>query len=154
MITITNAVISVTINRKGAELVSLVHQANQIDYMWSADSAFWGKSSPVLFPIVGALKDNIFIYEGKTYTLPRHGFARDGVFEVENQDKDKVTFLLKSDEESLKIFPFSFEFRLHYALDANRLNVKYEVTNVGDSTLFFSVGGHPAFKVPLVEGTS
>jgi galactose mutarotase-like enzyme len=154
MITITNAIVSATINPKGAELASLIHNTSQIEYMWSADPAFWGKSSPVLFPIVGVLKDNIFIYEGMEYTLPRHGFARERIFAIENQTEDSVTFLLKSDEDSLKVFPFAFEFRLHYTLDGNRLNVKYAVTNVGDTQMLFSVGGHPAFRVPLVEGTS
>ncbi len=154
MITITNAVISATINPKGAELVSLIHQANQIEYIWSADPAFWGKSSPVLFPIVGSLKDDTFIYEGKSYNLSRHGFARERVFVVESQTHDRVTFLLKSDEASLKVFPFLFELRLHYSLDENRLNVKYDVTNIGNDKMLFSVGGHPAFKVPIVEGTN
>ena len=154
MVTITNAVISATINPIGAELVSLINQATQIEYMWSADPAFWGKSSPVLFPIVGSVKDDTFIYEGVKYNLPRHGFARERVFEIENQTQDSIRFLLKSDENSLKVFPFPFELRLHYTLDGNLLNVKYEVKNVSDKTMFFSVGGHPAFKVPLLGGTS
>lgn len=154
MITIKNAVVSATINPKGAELVSLIHQASQIEYIWSADPAFWGKSSPVLFPIVGSLKDDIYIYEGNEYHLPRHGFARDQVFEIESQSEDSVTLILESDEASHKVFPFSFEFRLHYAVDGNQLHVKYKVTNVSATEMFFSVGGHPAFKVPLVGGTS
>jgi len=154
MIKLTNAVISATINPKGAELTSLVHLPTQIEYMWSADPAFWGKTSPVLFPIVGALKDNTFIYKGKTYTLPRHGFARDRVFAIENQTSDSVTLLLKSDEASLALFPFAFEFRLHYTLAENKLNVKYDVRNVGEETMYFSVGGHPAFAVPFAAGTS
>lgn len=154
MITISNAVVSATINPKGAELVSLIHQPAQIEYMWSADPTFWGKSSPVLFPVVGALKADTFIYEGKTYHLPRHGFAREQVFTVENQTETHASFLLKSDEASLKVFPFLFEFRLHYTLNENRLYVKYEVTNVGHTEMFFSVGGHPAFKVPIVGRTS
>lgn len=154
MIKLTNAVISATINPKGAELTSLVHLPTQTEYMWSADPAFWGKTSPVLFPIVGALKDNTFIYKEKSYTLPRHGFARDRVFAIENQTNDSVILLLRSDEDSLKVFPFAFEFRLHYTLVENKLNVKYEVRNVSEETMYFSVGGHPAFAVPFAEGTS
>lgn len=154
MIKLTNAVISATINPKGAELTSLVHLPTQTEYMWSADPAFWGKTSPVLFPIVGALKDNTFIYKEKSYTLPRHGFARDRVFAIENQTNDSVILLLRSDEDSLKVFPFAFEFRLHYTLVENKLNVKYEVRNVSEETMYFSVGGHPAFAVPFAAGTS
>lgn len=154
MITIQNTVVSATINPKGAELVSLIHQASQIEYMWLADPAFWAKSSPVLFPIVGSLKDDTFIYDDNEYHLSRHGFARERVFEIESQSEDSVTFILESDEASKKVYPFTFEFRLHYSLEENRLNVKYGVINTGDSEMFFSVGGHPAFKVPLVDGTS
>ena len=154
MITITNAVISATINPKGAELVSLIHQATQIEYMWSADPAFWGKSSPVLFPIVGSLKEDTFIYEGEAYNLPRHGFARDRVFEVESQSEDSLTLILESDETTEKVFPFPFELRLHYWLDGNQLHLKYGVKNTGENKMYFSVGGHPAFKVPLAGGTS
>jgi galactose mutarotase-like enzyme len=154
MIKIANAVISATINPKGAELTSLINHSAQIDYMWSADPVYWGKSSPVLFPIVGSLKDDTFIYLHKAYYLPRHGFARERVFEVEKQAEDSVTFLLKSDDASMKIFPFSFELRLHYTIEANRLKVKYEVKNIDDNEILFSVGGHPAFKVPFAEGTA
>ncbi|MBA4851083.1 aldose 1-epimerase family protein [Emticicia sp. BO119] len=154
MIAIKNADLGATINPKGAELISLIHHASEIDFMWSADPAFWGKSSPVLFPIVGSLKEDSFIYKNTTYHLPRHGFARDRVFVVENQTEDSVTFLLKSDEASLKVFPFEFEFRLNYKIEENQLHVKYEVTNTGEAEMYFSVGGHPAFKVPVVAGTS
>lgn len=154
MITITNAVVSATINPKGAELTSLIHEATQTEYMWSADPAFWGKSSPVLFPVVGSLKDDTYIYQGKTYTLPRHGFARERIFAVETRAEDRVTFLLESDEASLKVFPFVFQLRLHYSVEGNQLNVKYEITNTGNDTMLFSVGGHPAFKVPFADGTN
>lgn len=154
MITITNAVVSATINPKGAELTSLIQQATQTEYMWSADPAFWGKSSPVLFPVVGSLKDDTYIYEGKTYTLPRHGFASERIFLVETRAEDSVTFLLESDEASQQVFPFSFQLRLHYSLDGSRLNVKYDIRNISDADMLFSVGGHPAFKVPFADGTN
>ena len=154
MITIQNEVISAGINPKGAELVSLIHKASQIDHMWSADPKFWGKSSPVLFPIIGSLKNDAFIYKNQEYALPRHGFARDRVFEIEKQTEDSVVFLLTHDDASLQVFPFTFELRLHYTIEANQLKVKYEVKNTGNDTMFFSVGGHPAFKVPFADGTA
>jgi galactose mutarotase-like enzyme len=76
MQTLKNQTLTIKINPKGAELISVFNQENQTEYMWSADAAFWGKSSPVLFPIVGALKDNLYRFEGQEYHLPRHGFAR------------------------------------------------------------------------------
>lgn len=155
MITIIeNNNLRVAINAHGAELDSIVHKQNQLEYLWQGDAAFWGKKSPILFPIVGTLKDNSFSYQGKKYNLPRHGFARDKAFTLEHHSEDKATFLLVSDEESLKNYPFSFEFRLHYALKDNVLSVTYAVQNTGEDLMYFSVGGHPAFRVPLVDGTT
>lgn len=155
MITIIeNNNLRVAINAHGAELDSIVHKQNQLEYLWQGDAAFWGKKSPILFPIVGTLKDNSYSYQGEKYNLPRHGFARDKAFTLEHRSEDKATFLLVSDEESVKNYPFSFEFRLHYALKDNVLSVTYAVQNTGEDLIYFSVGGHPAFRVPLVDGTT
>ena len=154
MQTLKNQTLTVKINPKGAELISLFHEDTQTEYMWSADAAFWGKSSPVLFPIVGALKDNLYRFEGQEYHLPRHGFAREREFTVENASDESVTFLLTHDEESLKVYPFAFEFRLKYQLHENQLLVTYSVKNIGNKTMYFSVGGHPAFAVPLSADTN
>jgi galactose mutarotase-like enzyme len=152
-IIIENNNLRVAIKAHGAELDSIFHKGNQLEYLWQGDAVFWGKKSPVLFPIVGTLKDNSFSYKGLKYTLPRHGFARDKTFIVESHSADKATFLLVSDEETFKNYPFSFEFRLHYTLKDNVLSVTYAVKNTGADAMYFSVGGHPAFRLPLVEGT-
>ncbi len=152
MYTIENEYLGVSINLKGAELTGLFHKENGIEYMWSADSNFWGKSSPILFPIVGGLKDNAYIFEGKTYHLPRHGFARDRIFEVEDHWDDGISLVLYSDESTYEIYPFDFEFRIVYELYANLLSVTYHVTNLGENDMYFSVGGHPAFAVPFQKG--
>ena len=154
MQTLKNQNLTIKINPKGAELISLFNEETQTEYMWSADANFWGKSSPVLFPIVGALKDNLYHFEGKTYHLPRHGFAREREFLVENTTDESVTFLLTHDEETLKIYPFAFEFRLKYELHENCLSVTYSVKNMDHKTMYFSVGGHPAFAVPLSADTN
>lgn len=152
MITIQNQYLKATINPKGAELVSLIQLSSNIDFMWEGDATFWGKHSPVLFPIVGSLKDNTYFYEGKSYQLGRHGFARDREFLLETHTEDSVTFLLVSDENTKTVYPFDFEFRLKYTLQENQLELQYIVDNSGDKLLWFSVGGHPAFKVPIEEG--
>ncbi len=154
MQTLKNQNLTIKINSIGAELFSVFNEENQTEYMWSADSAFWGKSSPVLFPIVGALKDNLYRFEGQEYHLPRHGFARERDFTVENTDDESVTFFLTYNEESLKVYPFAFEFRLKYELHENRLSVTYSVKNIDSKTMYFSVGGHPAFAVPLSADTN
>ena len=154
MQTLKNNQLTVKINPKGAELSSLFNIENQTEYLWNADPTFWGKSSPVLFPIVGALKNDIYRFEGKEYTLPRHGFARDREFIVEKSEENSVTFLLTYDENTLKVYPFKFEFRLIYSLENNTMSVTYSVKNIGENKMYFSVGGHPAFAVPLAEDTA
>jgi len=151
---IENKYLEVGIDPKGAELVSLYHKDHDLEYMWVADPVFWGKSSPVLFPIVGGLKDNSYIFDGMTYRLPLHGFARELVFEIEDHWDDGISFLLHSNEDTLKVYPFTFEFRLVYELYANLLSVTYHVTNLGENDMYFSVGGHPAFALPIEEGLS
>lgn len=154
MVNIENGNLVVKINPLGAELQSLVHAQTGMEYMWEGNPAYWGKHSPVLFPIVGSLKENTYFFEGKTYSLPRHGFARERTFIVEQVSQSKAVFTLEADEESLKVFPFAFRLQLIYELKENTLLCTYAVTNPGTCTLWFSVGGHPAFKVPLAKGTN
>lgn len=152
--TITNSVLTVSIAAKGAELQSIVNNNTGLEYMWNADPAFWAKKSPVLFPIVGGLKNNHYTYNGEAYTLGRHGFARELDFTVTNQTADSITFTLVDSEETLQHYPFHFNFSLTYTLQENTVHVTYTVKNTGDDALLFSVGGHPAFKVPVAPGTN
>ena len=108
----------------------------------------------MLFPIVGQLKENTFSYKGQSYHLPRHGFAREKEFAIAAQDENSIRFTLQSSGETLAVYPFPFRFSIVYTLDGDALSVRYEVKNEGDEELYFSVGGHPAFKLPLVEGTA
>jgi len=143
----------INIHPKGAELQSIYHKGFDIDYMWNGDPAVWGKHSPLLFPIVGTLKGNTYYYQDKPYSLSRHGFARESEFTVETQAGDAITFLLKSDDSTRAVYPFDFELRVIYRLTPTGLSTTYRVTNPSSEPLWFSVGGHPAFKVPLVPGT-
>jgi galactose mutarotase-like enzyme len=152
-ITIKNEFLRVRIKEKGAELGSLFAHATGLEYIWNADPAFWGKSSPVLFPIVGQLKSDTYIFEDKSYSLPRHGFARDMVFEVEETGADYAVFQLRSNESTRLWYPFDFDLRIRYTLDGNRLMVGYSVRNETPGAMYFSLGAHPAFAVPLVPGT-
>jgi len=154
MLQLSNERLSITIAEKGAELQSLTRKDLQLEYLWSGDAAFWGKKSPVLFPVVGGLKNNSYTYNGTAYTLGRHGFARDMVFTVAEQTADSIRFLLTDSADTKKVYPFPFHFEVVYTLDDNRLTVTYRVRNTGNEELFFSVGGHPAFRVPLAAGTS
>jgi len=149
-----NENLKININRKGAELQSLYSKTTQLEYLWNSDANFWAKQSPVLFPIVGGLKNNEYSFENKNYQLTRHGFARDNDFEVEQISKLKAIFTLKSNEKTFVNYPFHFIFSIEYSIENNKLNCKYVVHNTGINTMYFSVGGHPAFNVPLTNNTS
>jgi galactose mutarotase-like enzyme len=152
MVIIENENIRASINPLGAELVSLLKLDCKTEYMWDANPAFWGKTSPVLFPIVGGLKNDTYYYDGNKYKLPRHGFARTMLFEVESQNSFSAVFLLKNSIETEKVYPFAFELRLIYTLYGNELGLKYQITNPDAKVLLFSIGGHPAFKCPIENG--
>ena len=154
MIIIENDFLKIVIAEKGAELQSIINKKTQLEYLWKGDPAFWGKKSPVLFPIVGTLKNDTYYFHDKPYKLGRHGFARDMEFELESQIVEEVVLLLRSNEHTKLIYPFEFEFRIHYRLLENSLQVSYAVKNSSNEPLLFSVGGHPAFKLPLVDGTN
>lgn len=147
-ISIQNNFLKATINSKGAELNSLVKIANGKEYIWEGNPAFWGKHSPVLFPIVGTLKDNCYFYKNQKYELLRHGFARDMEFEVVYQTVNKVTFSLKSTEITLQKYPFLFELQLTYSLTENELTIGYSIQNLNKVKMPFSIGAHPAFALP------
>ncbi|WP_026705819.1 aldose 1-epimerase family protein [Flavobacterium soli] len=145
-IAIKNNNLTATISTKGAELISL--RSDKREFIWEGNPEFWGKHSPVLFPIVGTLKDNSYNYLGDRYLLSRHGFARDMVFDVKEQSEDSVIFSLQSSEETLKNYPFAFELQLIYTLYLDKLILQYKVINNDKKELPFSIGAHPAFALP------
>ncbi len=151
---IENEQLKVTINHFGAELSSIVNKATGAEYMWNADERFWKRSAPVLFPFVGSLKNKEFQYEGKAYPMGQHGFARDMEFSLVSNDGGEVWFSLSSDESTYEKYPFAFTLELGYRLAGKKLTVLWRVVNEDDKTMYFSIGGHPAFMCPLDgEGT-
>lgn len=153
MITLENDYIKVSLAAKGAELQGLFSKETKLEYLWNANPKYWAKHSPVLFPIVGSLKNNSFTYQGKSYELPRHGFARDHVFNFEKISETEAVFTLTQNEDTLKVYPFYFELKLRYQLIDRKLNLTYEVKNTGNTELLFSIGAHPAFAVPNTPNT-
>lgn len=150
---LSNEFLSVSISDKGAELQHIRHRINGLEYMWSGDPDFWGKKSPVLFPIVGGLKNNSYRFNNNEYQLGRHGFARERIFEAIQPSEDSIIFSLSADSESLLVYPFRFSFSIGYRLEENNVLVTYSVKNTDKQEMYFSVGAHPAFAVPLVTGT-
>ncbi len=151
MITIENDQLVVRVSEKGAELQSVFHKQTNLEYMWQGDPAYWSKRSPVLFPIVGTLKDNAYYFKDQVYQLSRHGFARDLGFIITEKKEDSVVLALHSNLDTLKKYPFDFIFTIRYRLDKDMLQVTYAVSNTDKQIMYFSVGGHPAFKLPLEE---
>lgn len=152
MIQLSHSDIQASIHPLGAELRQLSSSVTGLEYLWSGDPAWWGKFSPVLFPIVGTLRDHHYQYRGTTYTLPRHGFAREKVFRAEQISDSEALFTLEDDESTRVVYPFRFILQLRYLISDGRLTVRYSVFNPTDEPLYFSLGAHPAFRVPLREG--
>ncbi|MDF7626638.1 aldose 1-epimerase family protein [Lactobacillaceae bacterium L1_55_11] len=154
MVTLENEQLKVQISEQGAELNSVWNKAAELEYIWVGDPKYWGRHAPNLFPIVGRLRGDQFTVDGETYYMNQHGFARNMTFEVVEQDDRGATFRLKDSEATHRIFPFKFVFDVRYDLDdQNCLSIKYIVHNPDEEeTLFFSVGGHPAFNLPLDGG--
>jgi len=152
MITLENDLLKATFNELGAELISLINLKTEKELVWEGNPNFWGGKSPVLFPTVGALKNDQYIFEGKTYEMPRHGFARRKFFEVKNSSETEIIFELNSDEETLKFYPFEFSLEIKYTLIKNRLTVSYNVKNTSQKEMYFSLGAHPGFAIGTKNG--
>lgn len=144
---IKNSFLKVKIKSFGAELNSLQKIDNDFEYIWQANPQYWARHSPVLFPIVGRLKDDSYFYKGKKYTLYQHGFARDKEFELVVQDDDFIEFSLKNDKKTFEIYPFLFELNISYKLEKTKLIISYIVKNASEDKLYFSIGAHPAFNI-------
>lgn len=151
LITIENDWLSVEIATSGAEVRKVYHKKNELDYMWSGDSTYWGRVSPVLFPIVGRLKQDQYQVGGKTYEMSQHGFLRDVEFEIVKQTTTNVSFVFSSDRQFIHKYPYEFKAYIHYTVKENELIVKWEIVNEDEKEMYFSIGGHPAFNVPLLE---
>lgn len=144
--TITHKSLSASIKHAGAELFSLTDQKNE--YIWNGNADFWPKHSPVLFPIVGSLKQDSYTVNQKKYQLPRHGFARDMDFKLIEKTESAATFSLEYDNHTLEKYPFKFELQILYHLEDNKLHITYKVINRGITQMPFSIGAHPAFSLP------
>ncbi len=150
--TLENDFLQATVRDFGAELVSVRSKLHGTEYIWQADPSVWPRHAPLLFPVVGRLKNNTYRYNGSTYQLPQHGFARDSVFTCVEQAPVKLAFELTASEERLQIFPFHFCLQVNYELEKDQLKISYRVFNPDNHPLYFSLGAHPGFNCPMTEG--
>lgn len=150
--TIENDLVKAKICDLGAELYSFYDKEKEMEVLWQADAKYWSRHAPILFPFVGRVNGGYYKHEGVQYPMGQHGFARDMEFTVAAQTEDSITHVLKSTEETLKNYPFSFELKVTHKLEGKTLTVLWEVTNLGDRIMYFAIGGHPGFNVPAREG--
>lgn len=147
MVTLRNEDMTVTISELGAEMQTVTAKAGT-EYLWDGDPRFWSGHAPVLFPICSGLKNDEYHYNGKTYTMDKHGFAKKEMFEVEKQSETEAVFLLRSNEKSLAMYPFEYELRIGYALRGKSIDITYDVTNPAKEPLYMSIGSHEAYACP------
>ncbi len=146
--TLENDTLHIEVESFGAELKVVRRKADNRDYMWYADKKYWGRTSPVLFPFVGSLKNKEYKLDGKAYPMGQHGFARDMEQTLISQTEDTVWFELKSNEDTMSKYPFAFILNIGYRLTDNKVEVMWKVTNPDEKKLYFSIGAHPAFLIP------
>jgi galactose mutarotase-like enzyme len=153
--TISNSALKLSIDQTGAEICSIKSVKSGKEYIWNANPEVWGSHSPVLFPIIGSLKENQYMFDGNSYNMPRHGFIRyNKNLELSVKAPDRLVFKLTASEETLAMYPFLFEFVITFQLIGNRINILHKVTNLDTKEMYFSLGGHPAFNCPINQGES
>ncbi|GAA4768444.1 MULTISPECIES: aldose 1-epimerase family protein [Flavobacterium] len=137
--------ILVEINSLGAELIQI--SKDNINYIWNVDETFWNKTSPILFPIVGRLKNDSYSLNGINYEMARHGFARNYDFTVLNKTENSISFVLTDNEETLLQYPFNFQLTITYTIHIKGLTIDYTVKNNSKDLMPFSIGAHPAISI-------
>ncbi|WP_230932019.1 aldose 1-epimerase family protein [Priestia sp. TSO9] len=151
MIVLENNQMKVSIQEKGAEVVEVFHKEKDLQFMWSGDPAYWGRVSPVLFPIVGRLKNDQYTVDQRIYSLPQHGFLRDSAFRVIQQTNETARLQFATNGRFKDVYPFECAVEISYRLENNRLTFQWKVVNEDKGDMYFSIGAHPAFRIPLRE---
>lgn len=152
--TLENNNLKIEVNDHGAELSTVYDKEKERQILWTADPAFWNRHSPVLFPNVGRYYGNHCLINGKSYESGQHGFARDKEFICTEKTDTSVTHLLKADDNTLVSWPFDFELYITHKLDGRTLTILWEVVNKDNKAMYFTIGGHPGFLVPILPDTS
>lgn len=149
---IANDYLTIQVSDLGAELSSIKDE-NGREYLWQGDKRYWGRRSPILFPIVGAVWHDTFRVDGKKYHAKRHGFARDSKFKLIKRENNRLVYSLHDTAESYENYPFHFILGISYKLERNKIHVVWHVQNIDDKEIHFQIGGHPAFNIPdMKEG--
>lgn len=147
---LNNERLTVRFESLGAEMVSLKDSQSGQEYLWNGDKQYWGRHSPVLFPVVGRLRNGTYSYEKQEYKMPQHGFARDMEFDCIFENHEEIWFAADATPATREIYPFEFRLEIGYHLDHDTVKVMWKVVNQEEkNTMYFSIGGHPGFLCPL-----
>jgi galactose mutarotase-like enzyme len=150
--TIASQFLEAQISAQGAELSSLYDKELSLEYLWNGETSYWARRAPILFPIVGKLQNDRYRIGRRYYTMPRHGFARDLEFELLSHRSDEIRLRLSANDETLKVYPFRFVLDVQFKIYGPILTVNYEVKCDEKRDMFFSIGSHPAFNIPVSSG--
>ena len=148
-----NEFLCVEIAEMGAEVTRIYDKTEDNEILWEGNPVYWKRHSPVLFPNVGKTYKNRVLINGNQYPTSQHGFARDNVFTCIEVANEKASFMFRSSEETKEVYPFDFELHINYKLNKKELTVEWQVKNCGDETMYFTIGGHPAFRFAKPEET-
>ena len=148
-----NEFLCVEIAEMGAEVTRVYDKTEDNEILWEGNPVYWKRHSPVLFPNVGKTYKNRVLINGTQYPTSQHGFARDNVFTCIEAAKERASFMFRSSEETKEVYPFDFELHINYKLNKKELTVEWQVKNCGDETMYFTIGGHPAFRFAKPEET-
>ena len=150
---ISNEYLKVKADTEGAILWSVTDK-DGFEYIWQGDDRYWNEHGANLFPYIARLWEKSYIFQGKTYHMDIHGFAKDSVFSCEKAGENELVFAMEDTRETLEQYPFHFRFEIRYLLEKNTLKVFYSVKNKDEKTMYFGIGGHPGFNIPMEEGLS
>ena len=149
-----NDYLRVKISSMGAELQSIRRLEDDTEYLWQGDATYWANRATNLFPVCGRMVEGRYTYQGQTYEIPIHGFAKQMEWTVLHQKATAITLQLRDSEETRAMYPFRFALEISYTLAEESLTLAMIVHNLDEKTMLFAVGGHPGFNVPLTAGES
>lgn len=145
---IRNENLEVVISNRGAEMKSIKDQSG-VEYLWQGDSEIWGESAPNLFPYIGRLYKESYLYQGEEYHMNIHGFLSNSILEVSQVNENEISFSLSSNENTRRVYPFKFLLEITYKVENTKICIIMKVQNNDTKKMYFGIGGHPGFQVPL-----
>lgn len=150
-VTLKNELLTVEIEDTGAQL-ACIRDKNGTNYLWPGNPKVWPRRAPLLFPFVGRLREGRYVLEGQTYTASIHGFCRDALFSASQKGPSEASFRLEDSPETREAYPFAFALTVTYRLEGNRLTKSHRVENRDVRRMYYELGGHDGYRVPLSPG--